>query len=281
MRSVTVSAIAGAAILLSLPAARAADMPAPMMYHAPAEDFGGWYLRGDIGMTNQKLKSFSNPLMTDPAMGAPAVHQFLDTGGFDSGWMFGVGIGYQFNSWLRADITGEYRGKTSFHGLDRYDTTGDGTWDASNNYGGTKSEWVALANVYVDLGTWWCVTPFVGAGIGIAYNTFDHYRDVGSNGSVAYAASASKTNFAWALHAGLAYKVSSAFTVELAYRYLSLGDAITGDAIAFDGTNNFNNPTTFNDLTSHDIKLGVRWALEPEPTPMPRPMQLPPLMRKG
>ena len=26
------------------------------------QDFGGWYLRGDIGMTNQKTKGLENPL---------------------------------------------------------------------------------------------------------------------------------------------------------------------------------------------------------------------------
>ena len=29
---------------------------------------------------------------------------------------------------------------------------------------------VFLANAYVDLGTWWCVTPFIGAGVGTSYN---------------------------------------------------------------------------------------------------------------
>ena len=57
MRSVKFLVAAGAASLLSS-AAFAADMPSimpppPQPYYAPpAEDFGGWYLRGDIGMTN-------------------------------------------------------------------------------------------------------------------------------------------------------------------------------------------------------------------------------------
>jgi hypothetical protein len=50
----------------------------------------------------------------------------------------------------------------------------------------------------------------------------------------------------------------------LAYRYLSLGDGRSGDLIAFDGTNNFNNPMHFKDITSHDVKLGVRWAFGPD-----------------
>jgi opacity protein-like surface antigen len=52
MRSVKSLIAAGAASLLSS-AAFAADMPiaAPPMY-APVEDFGGWYLRGDIGFAS-------------------------------------------------------------------------------------------------------------------------------------------------------------------------------------------------------------------------------------
>ena len=60
MRSVKSLLAAGAASLISS-MAFAADMPIaapPPMYAPPAPpaDFGGWYLRGDIGMTNQSAK---------------------------------------------------------------------------------------------------------------------------------------------------------------------------------------------------------------------------------
>ena len=86
----------------------------------------------------------------------------------------------------------------------------------------------------------------------------------------------SKWNFAWALHAGLAYKVTPNFTVELAYRYLDMGDGLTGDLRTFDGINNINNPMTFKNITSHDLKLGVRWDLS-----SPQVYAPPPLIRKG
>ena len=85
----------------------------------------------------------------------------------------------------------------------------------------------------------------------------------------------SKWNLAWALHAGVAYKVTPNFTVELAYRYLDMGDGLTGDLRAFDGTNSIVNPMTFKNITSHDLKLGVRWNLESPP------VYAPPLVRKG
>ena len=70
-------------------------------------------------------------------------------------------------------------------------------------------------------------------------------------------------------------RVTPNFTVELAYRYLDMGDGLTGDLRAFDGTNAINNPMTFKNITSHDLKLGVRWDLiSPQ-------VYAPPLIRKG
>ncbi len=78
------------------------------------------------------------------------------------------------------------------------------------------------------------------------------------------------------MHAGVAYKVTPGFTVELAYRYLDMGNGLTGDLRTFDGTNAINNPMTFKNITSHDLKLGVRWDLS-----SPAPIYQPPLIRKG
>jgi opacity protein-like surface antigen len=86
----------------------------------------------------------------------------------------------------------------------------------------------------------------------------------------------SKWNLAWAVHAGLAYKVTPNFTVELAYRYLDMGDGLTGDLRTFDGSGvNTINPMTFKNITSHDLKLGVRWDLT-----SPH-VYAPPLVTKG
>jgi opacity protein-like surface antigen len=274
MRSVTSLVAAGAASLVST-MAFAADMPSimppPMSYAPPPiEDFGGWYLRGDIGMTNQNLKSLDQRTVT-PATQSTGM-------GFDSASTFGLGVGYQFNHWLRVDVTGEYRGKSNFHGSQFEPIGGASFFD---NYSGSKSEWLALANVYADLGTWWCITPFVGVGVGGSYNTISGFRDdgfqIGGGPASTYAGNASKWNFAWALHAGVAYKVTPGFTVELAYRYLNLGDGITGPTNSFDGVTVVNGgPFTMKGITSNDVRLGVRWELESPPVYAP-----PPLIRKG
>ena len=279
MVSVKVASIAGAVALFAT-VANAADMPSlPPVYIPSVEEFSvsGWYLRGDIGMTNTRGKFFA-PAYDDAS--TLSVNQLGH--GFTGGMSYGVGVGYQFNSWFRADVTGEYRSKVMFSGTDFANIAGLGP--ISDVYSARFSSWVAMANVYVDLGTWWCITPFVGAGVGGAFNQIDGLQDLGSipspgvgsvNSASYFANAANKTSFAWAAHAGLAYKVNQNFTIELAYRYLDLGTAVTGKGDTFDGIlAGRGRPFQFNDLTSQDIKLGVRWTCCDVPAPAP-------LIRKG
>jgi len=276
MRSVKSLAAAGAASLLSS-VAFAADMPsiaAPPAYAPPqVEDFGGWYLRGDIGFSNQRVRRLNNVL---DANNTSSVQNL----GFNTAGIFGLGVGYKVNNWFRVDVTGEYRGNSQFFGTDRISFPGG---VGTETYHATKSEWVVLANAYVDLGTWWYITPFIGAGVGGARVGIANFTDQGiaNNGAGAlpglvFGDNLSKWNLAWAIHAGLAYKVSPNFTVELAYRYLDMGDGLTGDLRAFDGANNVVNPTTFKNITSHDLKLGVRWNLDSSEL-----VEAPPPVRKG
>lgn len=285
MRSVKILAAAGAASLLSS-VAFAADMPPmpPPQYYAPppvVEDFGGWYLRGDIGMTNTRGKLFA-PAYNDAS--TVSVDQIGHE--FTGGMTYGLGVGYQFNNWFRMDVTGEYRSRVQFSGTDYANINfggGLGILPIGDTYRGGYSSWVGMINAYADLGTWWCITPFVGVGVGGAYNTFSGFSDIttvnlggGTSSGLYQATSASKLDLAWALHAGLAYRVNQNMTVELAYRYLNLGSGVTGSGASFDGTVTNGRPFQFHDLTSHDIRLGVRWTCcDVEPPPPP------PLITKG
>jgi opacity protein-like surface antigen len=267
--------------------ASAADLaiaPPPMPYAPPAADFGGWYLRGDIGMTNQNLGSLhSNLIDTDNQQfpGSLQNHGF----GFDSSTSFDLGVGYQFNRWFRADVTGEWRGNANLHGSQSFaagsalGTAFGGT--GADNYSGSKSEAVFMANAYVDLGTWWCVTPFIGAGIGASRNQISGFRDDGVfiqggvlKNSVFYGDDASKWNFAWAAYAGLSYQVTQNVSIELSYRYISLGNGTTGPTRSFDGLT-VADPFVLKNITSNDVRLGVRWNLESPP------IYAPPLVTKG
>ncbi len=278
MRSVKFLIAAGAASLFAQ-AAVAADMqlpPPPPMYAPAPMEFGGWYLRGDIGFSNQSVKNLDIANYRDPGITIPS--QRL---GFDTAGIYQLGIGYQFNNWFRGDVTGQYRGSANFHGLDLVSFNGAPL--GADTYTGRKSEWLVLANIYADLGTWWCVTPYIGAGVGGASVRISNFVDqgvsfstlFGTSPTTAYANTGSKWNFAWALHAGLAYKVNPGLTIDLGYSYVNLGDGVTGPLTDFLG-NTRGNAFTFNNITSHDVKLGVRWSLDAGPAYLP-----PPLIRKG
>lgn len=274
MGSVRIAALAAvAAFTITSTAASAADAPCQPQYPngplppecvAPpppppppvVEEWGGWYIRGDIGMTNQAVSTLDNALY------ATATGLRLVDMNFESGNLFGLGVGYKWNSWLRLDFTGEYRGETGFHGMDIYNVGPLPADQRFNNYTAKKSEWLYLLNVYADLGTWNGVTPFVGAGIGFSRIGIHSFRDLGTDGTnvtLGYADSAYKWNIAYAFHAGLAYEVTKNFTVELAYRYVYLGDGESGDIIAYDGTNAIRNPMLFKGIDSHDLKVGLRY----------------------
>ena len=251
----------GAGLAVASSAGAADFIPeAPVVtYEEPASApvYGGWYLRGHLGMSNQRLGRMTNP---DFAV-LTAAHEFLDSGDFDSGSLFGGGIGYRVNHYLRLDGIVEYRGKTRFRALDRYDSDGDGLWDGTNDYDAKKSEWLLMANAYADLGEFYGITPYIGAGIGVSRNTIHDFRDINvPTGGVAYGGTRSDWELAWALHAGLGVKATNRLTIDLGYSYVHLGDGRTNRVYAYDGSGSVA-PFTLKDIASHDFKLGVRYSL--------------------
>jgi opacity protein-like surface antigen len=231
-------------------AANAADLalpPAP--YVAPVEEFGGWYLRGHIGMSSQQVRKLDNALFDDTVV--------VSEKDFGQAAFFGGGVGYKFNKWVRFDITGEYRAKSDFDGFDSYTSFGGGT----NDYNASKTEWLVLANAYVDVGTWYGITPYIGAGIGASRITIGDLTDVNDvTLGGGYAGSDSEWNAAFALYAGFGYALTDRWTLDVGYRYVWLGDGRTGDIIAFDGTNDVYNPLEFDGVSSHDIMIGLRYS---------------------
>jgi opacity protein-like surface antigen len=130
-----------------------------------------------------------------------------------------------------------------------------------DQYTGSIRSTVVLANGYVDLGTWNCLTPFIGAGVGVAFNQLDDLVDtgVGTSGS-GIGQNSTHTDLAWALHAGLSYAVTQNFTMELAYRYLNYG-SVTDSINCIGGCH----PDSYkvDSLSSNDITLGFRWRFPP------------------
>jgi opacity protein-like surface antigen len=281
--------------------AQAADLlpPPPRMEPSPmsAPDFSGWYLRGDVGMAIQTA-NLSPSISPNPLIGQPAdaFNSFYNSSLSASG-LFDVGVGYQINNWLRFDVTGEYRGGSHFQTLEQVGVPSTAAQFA-DFYRGDVSSFIGLVNGYVDIGTWYGVTPFVGGGVGFANNWLSGVTDTGfayPGGGAAgaptggYLSDQSKLSFAWALMAGLDFNVTQNLKLELGYRFLDYGKLQSGTSHCFNGTGAGGGFSPANcggsgytlathDLMSQDFRLGLRWAFNDTPSYAPEPEQ--PLVRK-
>ncbi|MFE1598468.1 outer membrane protein [Methylobacterium sp. ID0610] len=255
------AAAALGAVLVAASPAGAADLlpPAPPLpAPAPAVEIGtGWYLRGDYTASD-----FRRP-GDDTLPGTPGAKlvdlRLSSTDGY------GGGIGYRFNSFLRADFTIDARTASRFHDYSSRTNFVEGY----NEEAGKLDVLTGLFNVYADLGTWWGFTPYVGAGIGFAEKRFHNAWTRTTCTTVTcgdtqpiYAigpqttdarANHSVTTFAWAAMAGLSYEVAYGVSIDASYRYLDIGKARTGfDAYGYN--------TRLKDVTANEFRIGLRWA---------------------
>ena len=186
MVSVKFFASAAAIGLLST-AALAADLPPPQMYQPPPQIAyqpapvvsSGWYLRGDVGVGVQSFGDFPHS-QTNSAFVWPASWTIVQKDIQDTA-IFGGGIGYEWNNWFRTDFTAEYRTKAAFKATGRFTEFCAGGGNCFDVTEGNFSSAVFMANAYLDLGTWWCLTPYIGAGVGGAYDRITGVQDLGVN----------------------------------------------------------------------------------------------------
>ena len=279
--------MAGAALIGPAAAALAADLPPPPMVEMAPEpvDIGGWYLRGDAGVgfaTRPDIRStFAD------GYEVPDFH--VDRESVGTAPFIGAGLGYAWNSWLRFDATGEYRFNHTFNAVESYDcasfgcTNDKGDHRAFDKYVGSVESGVFLVNGYVDLGTWYGFSPFIGAGVGGAYHHLDGTSDHGIGGASGFgqggfgnSSAKDQLNFAWAAMAGIDYSLTQNLKLELGYRYLDMG-TVRNNAIWCESGCSYEIQRVH--LASHDVRLGLRWLLN-DVTPVAPIYPPPPIVRK-
>lgn len=179
----------------------AADMPAfPVDSGSSGQQMveigTGWYLRGDVGGSIDTVPSLSfDPSalsVPPPASIAPSLGSSTTKPEF----VGGVGVGYKFNTYLRADATLDYRSGAGLNSttsgiicpyaargltsqtqlsvsgspaLDGYAYDANDTCNA--NFQLRQQNYTGLANAYFDLPGYWGITPYVGAGAGVNVQT--------------------------------------------------------------------------------------------------------------
>jgi opacity protein-like surface antigen len=301
----TLLAASATALGLAITPVNAADLGGPVMHapprviQAPIDVGGGWYLRGDVGVGAQGYRSFQLR-ETTPLVPQAVLNNFGPlTYSHTSPMIAGVGIGYQFNEWLRLDLTAEYRGAARFSqdvatGL----LTGPGGQGRfGNRFTGNISSIVTMANAYADLGNFYGIIPFVGVGAGFAMHRVHGLTDTGiiypacdiftmpnsvevggmpvctrpNTPGYGFAASRNSTTFAWALHAGLGYAVNEALRLEISYRYLNLGNVNAGTVNCMPDCGGFG--VRLRNVSSHDIRIGMRWMLSQPPVAVAAPVR--------
>jgi opacity protein-like surface antigen len=274
MRSLTILVSACAAVTFGALPGWAADLgaePAPPAQTAdPQMEFGNsWYLRGDIGAVLETQPKISNDL------------NLISSSKRKAAGSAGLGFGYKLNNWFRADVFAEYRTPQTRSGIGGLITNcptlvlGVVTPGSCNVDGYSKfSHWNVLANAYVDLGNWGGLTPYLGAGVGVSNSV--------TRGSVKYTvvptgapyiapidpvtllpispvanrtkSSGGSTQLAWNVMAGLGYSLNEHTTIDLGYRYLNMGH--------FNGVADSTGAITKKTLTSHEVRMGVRYMID-------------------
>ena len=218
--------------------AMAADMPGsyepePVKQWLPSLDLNtGWYLRGDVGYNWGRIDGAeSTAPFTDPTENT-----------LGNGVVAGAGAGIK-TKWLRTDFTVDYTFPLDYKG------TAVSTDDVTAKISAVS----ALFNAYLDLGTWYGFTPYIGAGAGAAYMSVSDYA---STATPPFTGNADNTqwNFAWAVMAGAGYAVAPNLIVDVGYRYIDFGDVSTASDASGD--------VTFKDIAAHEVRVGLRWTFD-------------------
>jgi opacity protein-like surface antigen len=225
------SSLLAAALLVS-GSAWAADYDPPIVVDeapefVPVEVGSGWYLRGDVGYSFDRTEAdFS---------GIPGIDVSRTRFGG------GGGVGYHFTDFIRGDLNLAFLARDSF------------TFDDEVDFARLKAEsWSGMANVYLDLGTYSGLTPYIGGGLGLLYtrNTFE--ADIAGIG--VFDLDDDQTKFAYSLGAGIAYKVAQNWSVDLGYQYTASPDTeyveVTPAGMSVE-----------EGLEFHQVKVGLRYDL--------------------
>lgn len=262
------TSIAGPAFAMDLPPAVFESQEA-----SPLSIGQGWYIRGDFGVNYQAKSGKPTYRSIDPVTGDYTQHGFDDSR-LSSDFNYGVGVGYQFNDFLRTDMTvdwttGGIRGKTDWESPC---TPTVGTASTACRYDSqTYSGLGLMANGYFDLGTYWGLTPYLGAGAGVTYMSWsDVNQKITCSATVAsdcnkinYDTAAKAGEDSWrmtyALMAGMTYDLSSHTKMDFGYRYSKIaGGNMFGFSSYEEALGAFGAKGKDKGLTRHEFRAGLR-----------------------
>jgi opacity protein-like surface antigen len=232
------------------------DLPEPVMPVAsPAK--GGWYIRGDIGYSINKMGNV--PFYTAGSTGVGS--STLEIMDIDKNWSVGGGVGYDTGNYLRMDLTADYFTKANVQGRSLAScTVATVTSACYTTDTASVSALSLMANAYVDLGKFNGFTPYVGAGIGGTHLKFSELNNAcpagATNCTPEVHPGGSQFRFTYAVMAGASYDVTDCVALDAGYRYRK----IEGGKMFDRGTTAFSpGPGHDKGITSHDFRVGARY----------------------
>ena len=248
-----------AVMTVGVPAALAADMPGdyppppPIKRSIDVIANRGWYVRGDVGYgwTHMRGASYYQG-------GPDGTKTDFDDTDLDGGVVLGGGVGYQWNDYFRTDVTLDYLFDGDFNG-----STSGSCGVSDDCVSSDRASWSALsllANAYVDLGTYYGVTPYVGAGIGATRvnwgdlrNTSCSVDDPGDCDDTVTHSGKDDWRFTYALSAGASYEFHNGMKLDVGYRFTDVagGDMFSSaDASGRD-----------DGFKRHEFRVGLRLSI--------------------
>ncbi|MGI9405789.1 MAG: outer membrane protein [Hyphomicrobiaceae bacterium] len=265
MRAYIKNGIAAASIgaLLATPTVAGAD---GLRDFVGGPDSRNCYARADVvgSFYRDPDATYAGPLPLGGVAPRGAVtDEDLDSGfGFDIGFGCGWTRGFRGSikddvierpGGLRADVTYTLRSDADFQGVPPNAPPVDPiTTDISSH--------TVMVNGYWDFGRMSHFQPYVGAGIGLAYVDMDDVTIV--NGVDVTFAGNSQWNFAWQVMAGVGIALSERATLDIGYRFVSLGDVDTNAAAFQGGAAVGTSILEIDDIYAHEVKVGIRMSLD-------------------
>ncbi|QRM56580.1 outer membrane protein [Sinorhizobium sp. BG8] len=262
------------AALIGSTSAFAADVyqPEPVQ-PAPVEQVvvssSGWYLRGDLGYGWTHMRG------ANYYQGGPGGFKtdFDDTD-LDGGVILGGGVGYQWNDYLRTDVTVDYLFDSDFKG-----STSGSCGVAANCVSTDRASMSALsllANAYVDIGTYGGVTPYVGAGIGATRVNWGNLKNTSCDANDPSNCDPTITHkgrdswrFTYALMAGASVDLTCNLKADAGYRFRSIDD---GDMFGYAMNGG---PGKDEGFYVHEARIGLRYSFNACEVPYVPPVEQP------
>lgn len=253
-------------------------VPLPRVMQSGA---GPCYFRADVGYSFSRDPSASWPVYDEVFVADANTNGVVDQGevdyqfvgdsvanaSLDNTWLGEVGAGCGSGSrGLRAEVMFGFRGDREFEGEPAIyqgsligTVVGDPPPPVTDDPMHTSLKtYTLMLNIYKDLGNWSGFVPYLGAGIGAAYHQLDNIYFTGNPALTNQIHGNNDLAFAWSLMAGVGYQISSRAVIDVGYRYIDMGSISSQRS---DTGFNVNPAVRFDDLTAHEIKVGLRYHL--------------------